>query len=124
MRTYAAALLTAVALGLAAPAAADDDDEARVRAACAGGRAELRLRTDSDDQTIEIELRVDSQKRVAWRIVLLHERTLVFQGVRNATGTGYSFRLRRTVQDWPGRETVTARIRTATGRTCRLAATI
>jgi hypothetical protein len=121
MRTCAVALLTVAALAAAAPAAADDDT--RVRKACPGGTAELRLKADGD--TIEVELRVSSRTSRTWRIVLLHERNLVFQGIRRATGSsGYSVRIRRTIPDWPGSETVTASMRTATTRTCRLAATI
>ena len=120
MRTCVLSLLAAAACAVPASAAADDD--ARVRAACAGGTAELRLK--ADDDTIEVELRLSSRKRGTWRIVLLHDRMLVFQGTRRATGSGYAFRVRRTIPDWPGRETVTASMRTSTGRTCRLAATI
>jgi hypothetical protein len=120
MRTCVLALLTAAALVL--PASASADDDTRVRAACAGGTAELRLKADND--TIEVELRLSARKSGTWRIVLLHERTLVFQGTRRTTGSGYSFRVRRTIPDWPGRETVTASMRTASGRTCRLAGAI
>jgi hypothetical protein len=121
MRTCALSLLTVAALALAAPAAADDD--ARVRKACAGGTAELRLKADGD--TIEVELRLSSRRSGTWLVVLLHERTLVFQGTRRATGSsGYAWRVRRTIPDWPGSETVTASMRTSTTRTCRLAATI
>jgi hypothetical protein len=120
MWTCALSLLAAAALAVAPRAAADSDT--RVRAACAGGTAELRLKADGD--TIEVELRLSSRKSGTWRIVLLHERTLVFQGTRRATGSQYSFRVRRTIPDWPGREAVTASMRTTGGRTCRLAATI
>ena len=120
MRTCALCLLAAAALAVSAPAAADDD--ARVRAGCAGGTAELRLKAGGE--TIEVELRLSSRRSGTWRIVLLHERALVFQGTRRATGSGYSFRLRRSIPDWPGRETVTASMRTGNGRTCRLAATM
>jgi hypothetical protein len=121
MRTSALVLLTVVALAAAAPAAADDD--IRIRKACAGGTAELRLKADGG--AIEVELRLSSRRSGTWRVVLLHERNLFFQGIRRATGSdGYSWRVRRTVPNWPGSETITASMRTATTSTCRLSATI
>lgn len=136
-------LLAAFALavpGRAAAGGGGDDErvEMRVRSACAGGTAELRLRaeaekggTDAEGEdegtsgAIEIELRVDSRGRdQTLRIVLLRERTLVFQGVHRTRRAGTSFRWRRTVADWPGRETITARVVATSGRTCRLEATV
>jgi hypothetical protein len=136
--------LAAVAIALAFPAsgfAGDDEyhdhdhDRAVTRVACLGGTAELRLETDHDEEDdddddergreIEIELRVDVQRPVAqWRLVLLHERRLVYQGIRRSSRDGYALRYRRDVPDWDGRQTVTARLATPSGRTCRLEATI
>ena len=134
MLVRVAALALAV-VALAAPATAaradgTDDDESRVRVACLGGTAELRVRVaDNDDDAgaprLELELRVDAARSVrAWRIVLLHERRLIFEGMRRPAGGGYSLRLRRLVPNWPGRETISARLTAPSGRTCRLAATI
>jgi hypothetical protein len=134
--------LAAVALALALPAtgAADDDEtednESLTRIACVGGSAELRLRADdggeADDDDddggggeIEIELRVDVPRPVSsWRLVLLHERRLVYQGLRRSIRAGYALRYERIVPDWDGRQTVAARLSTATGRACRLEATV
>ena len=136
--------LAAVAIALAFPAlgvAGDDeyrdydhDDDSVTRVDCLGGTAELRLETDRDGdddddderwREIEIELRVDVPRPVAqWRLVLLHERRLVYQGIRRSSRDGYALRFRREVPDWDGRETVTARLATQSGRTCRLEATI
>ncbi len=121
--------LMIVALAMPAAGAADggrgrEGHEARARIACAGGRAELRLKVEDDQSAIEIELRVDARRGVqTFRIVLLHERTLVFSGIRRTTREG-SLRFRRTVADWPWPETITARIATTSGRTCSLEATI
>ena len=73
---------------------------------------------------IEIELRVDARSRAAWQIVVLHERRLVFKGLRRPSADGYSLKMRRTAPDWPGREAVTARMQKAGGPSCRLTATI
>ena len=133
--------LAAVAIALAVPvgAAGDDeenDDQSVTRVSCVGGAAELRLHVengdDDDDErgdargdAIEIELRVDVRRPVfAWRLVLLHERRIVYQGIRGSTRSGYALRYERTVPDWYGRQTVAARVSTVSGRACRLEATI
>jgi hypothetical protein len=127
------ALTLAATLGPATASGHDGDDqrEARVRVACASGRAELRLEVNGDDEnedraTIEVELRIDAPPQAqTWRIVLLHERTLVAQRTRRSTRrSGFSFRLRESVPNWPGSETFTARISRSQGRTCLLGATI
>ena len=127
------AAVGAVAVALALPgtgAAGADDEESRVSVACLGGIAELRLRAEDEDDdddagTIEIELRVDLRRQISpWRVVLLHERQLVFQGLRRASRIGYAFQVRRVVPDWPGRESVTARLTAPSGRTCRLSTSI
>lgn len=124
----AVAVLVALALPGLSAASGVKDDESRVRVACLGGTAELRLRArdeDEEDATIEIELRVDVRRSVStWRVVVLHERQLVYKGTRRSIDSGYSYRLRRVVPNWPGSETVTARLTAPSGRTCRLAATI
>jgi hypothetical protein len=135
--------LAAVAIALAVPGlgvAGDDengdhDQDSVTRVACIGGTAELRLEADYDEdddddddergREIEIELRVDVRRPVAqWRLVLLHERRLVYYGVRRSVRDGYALRYRREVPDWDGSQTVAARLSTTTGHTCRLEATI
>jgi hypothetical protein len=131
MLTKLAAAAAALALSLPATAAAASagGGEARARVTCAGGAAELRIEAGSerggDAATLRVELRVETGRTVgSLRIVLLHERTLVVNGARRTDGSGRKLRLRLTLPDWPGRETVTARVATRDGRTCRLQATI
>jgi hypothetical protein len=131
--------LAAVAIALAVPVGAAGDDEENdnqsvTRVSCVGGAAELRLHVENEDDdddddergdAIEVELRVDVRRPVfAWRLVLLHERRIVYQGIRGSTRSGYALRYERTVPDWYGRQTVAARVSTASGRACRLEATI
>lgn len=122
-------VLLLAALALPAAARSDDggggggeDDEVRVGVTCAGGRAELRL--EVEDEEIEVELRLDGRAGVRpVRIVILHERRLVYRGLRSTNRLG-SLRLRLTIADWPWREAVTARVGLPSGRTCVLEATI
>jgi hypothetical protein len=143
--------LAAVAIALAFPAsgfAGDDesgDDESVTRVSCVGGTAELRLEADDEEgegdgeedgedddedddergDEIEIELRVRVPASVpTWRLVLLHERRLVYQGLRRSTRGGHALRYDREVPDWEGSQTVAARLATPSGRACRLEATI
>jgi hypothetical protein len=127
--TVAVASLSAAMPATVWPAAASsDDNEARIRVACAGGKAELRVRAESrddDSRALRVDLRVDTRRPFPrWRIVLLHERTLVFNGVRRSHGSHRRLRLALTLPDWPGRETVRARLTTHDVRTCQLGATI
>jgi hypothetical protein len=123
--------LAAVAIALAVPAGAagddeDDENESATRVFCVGGSAVLRLQTeDDDDDGIAVALRVSVPQPVfGWRLVLLHERRLVYQGLRASTREGYYMRYERRVPDWRGSQTVVARLTTAEGRACRLEATI
>ena len=116
-----AVVLLVASLGAAAPARAEGD-EARDRAACAGGSA--RLRVEAEDGRLHVELRLDARPGVrTFRVVLLHERTLVVSGLRRTTAAG-TFRVRLTLPDWPGRETVSARLVPPSGRACLLSVTL
>jgi hypothetical protein len=140
MRIPVALAAVTVALAVPAPGAASDDEEGNVsvtRVSCMGGTAELRLEAEDDDEVdddsgipvgatgIAVELRVTVRRPVVfWRLVLLHERRLVYRGTRRSSGSGYSLRYARRVPEWLGRQTVVARLATYSGRTCRLEATI
>ena len=131
MPRSAAAVAAATLVALFAPGASvadDGDDEARVRVACAGAIAELRLKAEEDDGEtwIAVELHVAGPRRTqTWRVVVLHERTLILRAIRRSTrASGFGFRLRLRLPDWAGEETVAARLSTASGRTCLLEAKI
>ncbi len=120
-----AALATCLALLLPTVAAADDGErEVRRAGACTGSsRATIRLKADDGQIEVEFEVRTRSSTK-AWRVVLLHERRVAFQGLVRPRSGGRSVRLRRTVPDWFGRDTIVVR---ATGpgiETCRATATI
>jgi hypothetical protein len=141
MRTCAALAAVAIALAVPTPGAASDDEEGTVavtRAPCLGGTAQLRLEAEDDgegegeadlgipdESGINVQLRVTLRRPVVfWRLVLLHERRIVYRGTRRTNGSGYSLRYGRRVPEWLGRQTVVARVATFSGRTCRLEATI
>jgi hypothetical protein len=140
MRIPVALAAVAIALAVPAPGAASDDEEDNVsvtRVSCIGGTAELRLEAVDDDEDeadigivegvsgIAVELRVRVRRPVVfWRLVLLHERRIVYRGVRRSIGSGYLLRYTSRVPEWLGRQTVVARVATYSGRTCRLEATI
>jgi hypothetical protein len=119
--------LTLAALALAAPAAAlgstTDGDEVRVTGRCSGtSTAELRVR--EDDGGLRVELRIDTRRAGAtWRVILLHDRRTAYRGTRRTTSSR-SLRVRRTLADWYGRDTVAARATGPRGETCRASATI
>ncbi len=122
------ALVLALAV-LAAPVDAlagrvDEDDDVRVAGRCSGtSEASMRLR--ADDGEIRVELRVDTNRaRAPWRVVLLHDRRLAFQGMLRTNASSRSLRLRRELPDWFGRDSVVARATGPRGETCRVSATI
>lgn len=118
-------MLVLVLLIGAAPARARDGDgdrrEARVAATCGkGATAQLRLR--SRDGEIRVELDVRRRRRgEAWRVVLVHERRLVWRATLRARG---SLRVRRSLEDLDGPDRVTARASGPRGLTCEATATL
>jgi hypothetical protein len=125
-RTVLAAVLVAcLALGLPTVAAADDGEREVRRAGTCTGSSRATIRLEAEDGKIDVEFEVRTRSRTrAWRVVLLHERRVAFQGVVRPRSGGRSIRLRRTLPDWFGRDTVVVR---ATGpgiETCRATATV
>ena len=120
-------LAAGLLLGLPASAVADDGsprDDVRVAAACSGtSRATLRVR--HHDGALRVDVDVSTKRRGAtWAVVVVHERRIAFRGrVRTGSGSG-SFSLRRTLEDWPGRDGVTVRATGPGGEVCRAAAAI
>src|SRR5215210_4730897 len=95
----AAAVAAAILVALLVPAASvadNGDDEARVRVTCARATVQLRLKAEEDDgeNWIAVELRVAGPRRTqTWRVVVLHERTLILRDVRRSTrASGFGFR--------------------------------
>jgi len=121
-RKLALAVCVALALAAAAPALAsarDDDDDARVKGTCGKGvTSQLRLR--AEDGAISVEFELDSNRGgQRWRLVLVHERRVVWRGrERTRSGSG-SFRIRRSVPDFAGVDQVSVRASARSGNTCQ-----
>jgi hypothetical protein len=116
----AACVALALALGAAAPAlGSDDGDDARVKGTCGKGvTSELRLR--AEDGAISVEFRLDSNHRgQRWRLVLVHERRVVWRGRKRTRSGSGSFRIRRSVPDFSGVDQVSVRASGPGGNTCQ-----
>ena len=116
-----------LALFAAWPVAAiakDGPREVRVAGVCSNGAtSELRLR--SRDQGIELRFRLDhSGAGAVWRVVLVHERRIAWKGAVRTTRSDSSFEVRRTLQDLPGADTVTANAWGPLGLVCRADANV
>lgn len=120
----AAALLTALAAPLVASAARADEDEVRVRGTCSPGRSsELRVR--ADDGELRVELRISSRRGgETWSVIVLHERRIAARTRATTSASSRSFRVRRSLPDLFGRDTVVVRASGPGGASCRASATL
>ena len=121
----AAAALVAVASPAIARADDGPDADVRVERPCTV-RSSVRLRVSTrDDDRLRVDVDVRTVRRGArWVVVLIHERRLVARTpVRTGLGSG-AFSLRRTVADWPGRDTVVVRALGPRGEICRVAVVV
>jgi hypothetical protein len=122
------ALVAAVGLALAVPvgAVADDGDDGRDvrRAGSCTDASSVTLRLQARDDVIRVELELESRPGSRWTLVLLHERRIVFRGVLRSGRSGGELRLRRSVPDWFGRDTVVARAAGPRGASCRVSAVL
>ena len=121
--------LAVVAVALAATlvlpfrATADDRDgrEVRVTRSCSRG-SETMLRARTDDGSIRVELRIEPARSGPWRVVFLHERRIAYRGTLRPSSSSGNVRLRRTVRDLYGRDSLVIRSTGPRGESCRIAA--
>jgi hypothetical protein len=117
-----AALAACASLGLPAVATADDDGEVRKVGTCtASSRMIIRLRPDDDAIRVELEIRT-RREGSAWNVILLHERRTAFRGVIRSRGD--TVRLRRTIANWFGRDSIVVRASGPRLETCRVSAAV
>jgi hypothetical protein len=118
-------LVCCIALG-AIPVAAQakgGDPEVRVSARCGSGTtADLRLRVK--EGAIRVRLEVDHSRAGAWNVVLVHERQIAWKGAARVAASRSSFEVERTVPDFPGTDSVTARATGPRGVVCQLTAAV
>ena len=114
------------ALSLPAVATADDDRrEVRKTGTCtASSTVSIRLR--AEDGEIRVEVEIETRRPTSsWNVILLHERKIVFRGpIRAQSGGNRSVRLRRTIADWFGPDTIVVRASGPRVETCRVTATV
>jgi hypothetical protein len=123
---FLAVVWSCAALALPVPAGAGPggarDDDVRREGTCTG-RSETSLRLRADDGRIEVELEIEASRPGSrWSVILLHERRIVFRGALRARDD--SVRLRKTVPDWFGSDTVVARATGPRREACRVSATV
>jgi hypothetical protein len=117
-----AALAACAALVLPAVATADDDEEVRKAGTCtASSTMTIRLRSDDDEIRVELQIR-SRRKGSAWNVILLHERRTAFRGVIRSRGD--TVRLRRTIANWFGRDSIVVRASGPRLETCRVSAAV
>jgi hypothetical protein len=116
------AVTVVVVLALPFGAAADDGDgrEVRVSRSCSRG-SDTMLRARTDDGSIRVELRIDPSRPGAWRVIFLHERRIAYRGTLRPSSSSGTVRLRRTVRDLYGRDTLVIRSSGPRGESCRIA---
>jgi hypothetical protein len=83
----------------------------------------LRLKADHD--VIRVEFEVDSRRaRERWRLVLVHERRVVWRGSARTRSSGAAFRIRREIPNFDGADQVSVRGSGPGGNTCQATATL
>lgn len=115
-----------LALGFAARTGAavakDGRGEVRVAGVCGSG-ATSKLRLRGGDEGIELRFEIEHARAgIAWRVVLVHERRIAWKGAARTIRPSGSFEVRRTLQDLPGADAVTAQAWGPRGLVCRAAA--
>jgi hypothetical protein len=120
----ALALAALVVAGLPAGARADSGQDVRVERSCsAGSTVRLRVRTrDGGRLRVVLDVR-RAPSGSTWLLRIVHERRLVVRTTKRASPSG-SLTLRRSLPDWPGRNTVIARALGPRGEICRAAVTL
>ncbi|HEU0304405.1 MAG TPA: hypothetical protein VFR32_07485 [Gaiellaceae bacterium] len=118
-----AAVVVGAALSLPAVAFADDRDVRKAGACTASSEIEIRLRAEKD--VIRIELEIEAERpATSWSLVVLHERRIAFRGVIRARSGSRTARLRRTVDDYLGRDSIVVRASGPRLESCRVSAAV
>ena len=118
------AVAACAALSLPAVATADDGRDVRRAGTCTAS-SKLSVRLRADGKTIRVELEIETRQRgTAWSVILLRERRIAFRGVIRAREGSREVRLRRTLDDWFGRDSIVIRASGPRAETCRVSAAV
>jgi hypothetical protein len=119
-----AAVAACAALSLPSVASADDGRDVRKAGTCTAA-SEMSVRLRADGKKIRVELEIEGRQRGAtWRVILLRERRIAFRGVIRAREGSREVRLRRTLDDWFGRNSIVIRASGPLAETCRVSAAV
>jgi hypothetical protein len=117
-------VLAAIAAGLLPAVASADDDEVRKAGSCTGS-TQIEIRLKAEDGKIRLELEIGArQTGAAWNVILLRERRIVFRDTVRARSGSRKARIRRTFDDWFGRDSFVIRATGPRAETCRVSAAI
>lgn len=98
--------------------------EVRVAGVCGSG-ATSKLRLRSRGGVIDVRFELDHGRAgEIWRVVLVHERRVGWNGFAKTTRPGGSFEVERTLSDLPGADEVTVRAWGPRGLVCGAVATL
>ena len=124
LRTLVLALALCGVLVLPGVAIASDDDrEVRRSGTCTGSSSAV-LRVEVDDDELELELEIETRGTAGrWQAIVLHDRRTAFRGFVPRAGSR-TVRLRRTLRNLYGRETITVRASGPRVETCRISVTV
>src|SRR5687767_4422713 len=118
-----AAVTACAALSLPSVATADDGEVRKTGSCTASSKLSVRLRADG--KTIRVELEIEARQRgAAWNVILLRERRIAFRGVIRAREGSREVRLRRTLEDWFGRDSIVIRATGPRAETCRVSVAV
>lgn len=124
LRTLALGVVLCGALLLPGVAVADDSDRELRRSGTCSGASSASLRLRADDGEIELELEIETLRTAGrWQAIVLRERRIVFRG-SVPRRSNRSVRLRRTLRDLYGRETITVRASGPRAEACRVSVTV
>ena len=117
------AVAACAALSLPSVATADDGEVRKTGSCTASSKLSVRLRADG--KTIRVELEIEARQRgAAWNVILLRERRIAFRGVIRAREGSREVRLRRTLEDWFGRDSIVIRATGPRAETCRVSVAV
>jgi hypothetical protein len=85
----------------------------------------MSVRIRADDGMLHVELEIEGRRRGAtWSVILLRERRIAFRGDIRARKSSREVKLRRTLDDWFGRDSIVIRASGPRAETCRVSASI